>query len=653
MPSDKFEFSFGADSLFAEDKVTTVLKALEENDSSEALTRIEEYRKSDGGLILQKYLMGLTMLRMSRLVPAVRLFKDAHEAEPNALEFVEVLAVVLALLGQRTEAAYFGKLSTALELKYPEYNLVPRWLVNFSVAFVMASENPMVDDALTKMETGDYDRAYDSLIDAITLNDKDRLAWETLVALSLRRSRPGDALKASEVLMSLAGDDPEVITGHSQVLIACGCVDEAWQTAQTAVTKTGGSSKTVENLISLVKYAETGGAEDIFTKMVDAWRSLNPVNPQGVPGGRKRYADEPFRVGVLTGSVRSATSKMAYLSTIDECVRRGADIHYYLNQTDEDSVARRLRRSATRWRVIKGVDDATVAEIIRNDGIQILFDLDGFETSGRPGVVALGAAPINLCIGAAPAALALTNQSSCETYSLTDMSMTATLASAAVPPLTLSSSLSSWPLFLETEEVDRGGHARSGPLRILIDGTIEKFSETMLAALSKAFSMGAAFEVLYRGNPLDDLKAQEIFEERCQRVGLNSERLKQADADKSLSHLILEADIFLDTYPVPSLDSVFHALRGARPVLCVRPTLGVNSETVSLLHGLGLSTWICGDQEELVKRLVEMARDPETVRNSELEISKAIEAGAGLEIRLDRAKALLGLFDELLEKGQS
>lgn len=56
----------------------------------------------------------------------------------------------------------------------------------------------------------------------------------------------------------------------------------------------------------------------------------------------------------------------------------------------------RLRSAAERWRDLAGRDDATIAAAIAADRVHVLVDLAGYLAGGRPGVLALRPAPVQL-----------------------------------------------------------------------------------------------------------------------------------------------------------------------------------------------------------------------------------------------------------------
>ena len=59
-------------------------------------------------------------------------------------------------------------------------------------------------------------------------------------------------------------------------------------------------------------------------------------------------------------------------------------VHCYNNNPFNDVATRRIQGYVDGWVDIREVDDETAAAIIRNDGIDVLVDLDGHGEDGRP-----------------------------------------------------------------------------------------------------------------------------------------------------------------------------------------------------------------------------------------------------------------------------
>lgn len=642
----KFDLDFDMPDGFGMRGNQTVHKCLSHlnnHNSDLAIAEVERLRKQTGDTTLVRHLLALCVCRLGRVVPAIRMLEAAHEENPDAYEHVEVLAALFTVVGKRTEGVYYAKLATALKPAYPEYRLIPKWLIGFGAALAIASDNPVVENGYLHIKDGAYERAAQDFIDAIDLDKTNVEAWQGLVDVNRQRLRPGDSLRAAEALASLKEDDPRALWTLARCRLDIGLTAEAWETVNQALNLAGIDLDIAQGLPALVRWDDRAPFE-LSRQLSDAWNTLANVSPEPVEVRQRESDNARFRVGVVSGAFVSGSEKAALLSTIDESLGRAADLHYYSNSEVEDSVTRRLRRSAQRWRDISKVDDDTAATIIRNDEIQVLLDLDGYDWTGRPGIAARKPAPVVLCLmgesGAVPGA-----QNG--VLALHDPGLPNPGQDAAQTVI-VNKGLSTWPLYVEPETLEDQGGAPPATMRILIDAIAGRLSSGFLETLASAVRKGMTGTLTIRGDDPADELTTEILSARFEAAGLNLATVHRVSRDTPISQLLPDTDILVDVTPVPSLDGAVTALRFGVPVLSCRPKRPQNGACASLLYSLGLEDWLMQDEEAFSDRLAALSGDLAALRSARRDIRAAVGAAASLEARVDRGRAFTELFDRLL-----
>lgn len=641
-----FDLSFDIPSEFTmggNPAVVDCLRCLEEHNTDQALEAVERLKNEQGETPLVRHLLALCICRLGRVVPAIRLLQDAHDESPQAFEHAEVLAALLTLVGKRTEGVYYAKLSTALKPAYPEYRLVPRWLIGFGAAMVIATDNPIVENGYLLIQDGAYERASQDFIDAIELDKTNVEAWKGLVDVSRLRRRPGDSLRAAEAYASLQEGDPWALWTLAQCRLEMGLLPEAWETVNEALALAGADLAIAQGLPALVRSDEKAPPE-LSRQMSDAWNALANVQPIAVEPHARKSDEERFRVGILSGSLKSGSERAALLSTIDESLGRAADLHYYSNSEIEDAVSRRLRRSAQRWRDISRVDDETVATIIQNDEIQVLLDLDGYDWSGRPGVTARMPAPVVLCLFGEPGAVPGAEHGVLALADPFAPGFSPDIAGGII----LEEGLSTWPLYVEPEEMTDEDAAAPPAMRVLIDADAGRLSSGFLNSVAEAVRKGMSGTLTIRGDDPNDSLATEILSERFTAAGLSLDTVRRVSRDQPIEALLAESDLFLDVNPVPSLESALTALRFGIPVLSRMPKRPQNAAVASLLYCLGLTDWLPKDDAALADRLAELSQDVPGLRAARQTIRKAVTDAGSLDARIARGRAFTVLFDRLL-----
>lgn len=636
----KLDLDFGFDGGVGgqmDARVSDALTLIAMDKTDEALDLIEAVKRERGATALLRHVIALAVVRMGRVVPALRLLREAHQENPDAWEHTEVLASLTAHIGLRSEGIYFAKLSTALKPAYPEYDLVPRWMVSFGIAMMFAEENPLTDQGYALVQDGALDRAADAFVDALDLNREDIAAWRGLVEVNRLRHRSGESLRAAEALVEISEDAEDHLT-LARAELATSRIENAWQSVNNALSIAGPDRDVARALPGLVRYEFTP-PDGLARQLAEAWRALADIKPLEPKVSERPNDDTRFRVGVLSGSIHAGSDRAPILSTIEECIGRAADLHFYSNMSIEDAVANRLRRGAMRWRDISRVDDETVARIIMNDEVQVLIDLDGFGFTGRPGVIALRPAPVVLSAFAEPGATATGP-------ALGEASMPG-FADGDADAVVVDASLSTWPLYVKAV-AETARPAIEGPARILIDGKGGRLSPGFLSILADAIRAGMVGTLTLRGDSLADGLATEMLSERFREAGLDLRTVVCHGAETELGALLADADILLDTAPLPSVEAAFLALRHGVPVLSAQPASAVNAAVVSLLRSLGLEDWVAPSAAAMATRLAELTADPMALRAQQTRVRAAVEQAASLETRIARGRAFADLFDDLL-----
>lgn len=628
-------------------RVVNILTVLAESKKDEAVTLISDLRNSDGGTPLVRHLLALALCRFERVVPAIRLLESAHKDAPECFEHVEVLAALWAVVGNRSESLFYAKLATALKPAYPQYALIPKWLSRFGFMVMVAEENPVVDNAMLLLADGALERASEQLIDALDLNQNDVRAWSGLVEVNQLRNRPGDSLRAAEALHELDGENPEVALKLARCHLAVGDVAEAWAHVHRSLDLSGGDINIAQVLPGMVRYdpdADPGMAR----LLSDAWNDLASVTPDHVVVTQRPSDDARFRVGVLSGGIHAGSEQAGILSTIEECIGRAADLYYYSNLAREDAVSRRMRRSAMRWRDISRMDDVTVAAMMRNDEIQVLIDLDGYRWSGRPRIVAQHPAPVVLCayaepgavpgVGAGVLALGEPGLPGYEEGEIEDQS-----------GVVVQAGLATWPLYSESS--DRGSRQPVGahePARILIDAPAERLSSLFLSDLAQAVRAGLVGTLTLRGDDPDDSVTTDILTQRFLDAGFDISTVRRVPSNTPLEQLVDQSDLALNTYPLPSVELAFVALRRGVPMLSRRPNRPDNGAVASLMRAVGLDSWIEPDAESFARRLASVSSDVASLRDHRAVIQQAVRQAGTVEDRNKRGREFADMFDRLL-----
>lgn len=150
----------------------------------------------------------------------------------------------------------------------------------------------------------------------------------------------------------------------------------------------------VSNRLTLMHYMPEHSAEEIFQTCKD-WGALfapsraasRPV-PADLSPGRK------IRLGLYADGFSAGPVSLMITAPLEHLRRFGFEIYLYANNPTYDHVAQRLICAADRHANILQLTNEQFAQRIRDDGIDILVDLAGYNTSTRMSAMALEPAPL-------------------------------------------------------------------------------------------------------------------------------------------------------------------------------------------------------------------------------------------------------------------
>jgi predicted O-linked N-acetylglucosamine transferase (SPINDLY family) len=125
-------------------------------------------------------------------------------------------------------------------------------------------------------------------------------------------------------------------------------------------------------------------------------RHAAPLRRQERPFTNSRDPDRKLRVGFLSPDFRCHPVGYFTIPFLENLDRSQAEATCYHDCPAADEVTTRIRAAAATWRDVFGWPDERLAEQVRDDGIDILFDLAGHTAHNRLLVFARKPAPVQV-----------------------------------------------------------------------------------------------------------------------------------------------------------------------------------------------------------------------------------------------------------------
>ena len=189
----------------------------------------------------------------------------------------------------------------------------------------------------------------------------------------------------------------EVYNNLGNALKDKGQLDEAIAAFRQAIALKPNYPEAHSNLLLGLHYHPDSSASSLREESV-RWdrQHAEPLRRFLPPHANDRNPDRRLRVGYVSPDFREHVAGKALLPLLASHDHQALEIFCYAQVPVADAMTGRMARQADVWRSIVGLSDGRVAELIREDRIDILVDLGGHTNNNRLLVFARKPAPVQV-----------------------------------------------------------------------------------------------------------------------------------------------------------------------------------------------------------------------------------------------------------------
>jgi predicted O-linked N-acetylglucosamine transferase (SPINDLY family) len=394
--------------------------------------------------------LGNALRRKGQLAEAVAAIREALRLKPDYVEALNNLGVALAAQGKNEEAidCYQRVLGHRPDLVHTHNNLGNALLAQGQAeaalsAFRRALElNPSLGEVHSNMGEalrvlGRLEEAATACRRAIELKPGHAEAYNHLGGVLADEGKSGEAIAAFRQALQLRPEFAEVCTNLGLALAKLERFDEAIDVyAETLRLKPGNAEASYNMGLALIEQGRIKEALEAHRRAVE-WRPDSPSYRSTListllydPQADSKILEEEQarwnqRFGDRTKAPRPANDRnpdrrlrIGYVSPDfrDHVVGRNLrplfrchnktefEIICYSGVIRRDAMTESFRQRADRWRETVGMTDDALAELIRQDGVDILVDLSQHTAGNRLAVFARRPSPVQVSFAGYPAA---------------------------------------------------------------------------------------------------------------------------------------------------------------------------------------------------------------------------------------------------------
>jgi protein O-GlcNAc transferase len=335
-----------------------------------------------------------------------------------------------------------------------------------------------------------------------------------------------------------------------------------------------------------------------------------PLAPLQPLHGNDPDPERRLRVGYVSADFRQHSVSFFFEDLLAKHDPRQVEVYCYADEVKPDEVTDRLRRKARNWRAITGQSDQAVAEMIVQDGIDILVDLAGHTGGNRLLVFARKPAPIQVSYLGYIGSTGLDAMDYRITDALLDPPGT-TEQFHCEQLLRLPSTFACYRPPIEAPPIGALPAISNGYITFGSFTTIQKLNATLLHCWAKILSRVSRSRIIIGAKGLGYTSVKQSIHGIFKRHGVAADRVELLDEQSFSDYLAAHqrVDVLLDTFPVNGHTVTCHAIwMGVPAVSLAGPTYCQRLGT-SVLTNLGFEELVGQTPSQYEKIAVGLAND--------------------------------------------
>jgi len=536
------------------------------------------------------YNLGITLQLLGRFEEAETSYKKAIALKPDIAEGYSNLGITLQELGRLEEAVANYRKAIELNPKLAEayYNLG----ITLQELGLQEAETSYRKAIELKPDLAE---AHSNLAQILTLQSKYLDAMESANrALTIDENMPS-ALQTCSTLLAYMSDFSNV----------CKFSDDALCHSLKTLSFDKQSMMWECRLYPLIYHPDLSSVQ--ICKEYINWGNRFSHLGQGRFPAHNRTIGRKLRVGYVSPDFRGHTCRFYFEPLFANHNHYDFEIFAYSNVRTEDEHTQRMKPYFDGWRDIVDVPDQGVAQMIKDDQIDILVDGCGHMKDTRLTVFAHKPAPIQVTWLGSAWTTGLPQMD----YVLFDPHMAPDDAVASEQIIRLPRTWTAFrpgikaqntPVKLTPAAID------NGYITFGYSGRTERLNHRVFRVWGRILNRLPSARLIMDYKPFSDPKTRAYFQNFLQGHGIDIHRVTFRYSE-NVFEALNEIDILLDSFPHSGGTMLFDAVWMGVPVVTLASDRPVGRIGTSLMTNLGLSDWVAQDEQEYEDKAVNFAQN--------------------------------------------
>ncbi|MBF0380098.1 MAG: tetratricopeptide repeat protein [Magnetococcales bacterium] len=567
--------------------------------------------------------LGAILKEQEKWEGAIASLKRAIAIKPDVIQAYFYIATILTKQENLPEAIGYYKKTIALKPDHVDANNnlgillhkqgnLPDAITSFKRALAIQPNHLAVHNNLgnTYKDQGSFDLAVASFNKAITLNPAIFELHVNLGNVLTILGRVDEAVKCFKKAITIKPDNPELFNNLGAALKDQGKIEEAILNFKKA--------------ISLQKYYPAAHCNLIFTtdlltdstttklqQMRREWakKYADPLMVLWTPFNNIPDQTRKLKIGYVGADFRRHSAAMIFGPVIFNHNPDRFQIYCYAGNLDSDDLTAKFKRYAYKWLQTSHLDDAQLAEQIKNDGIDILIDLAGHTRGNRLLTFARKPAPIQITAWGYPLGTSMKAMDYIFSDPLSIPYNDREQYIETIIDLKCILHLDS-DNFVKFPPVNKLPATTTGTVTFGTFNRLEKNSNESYSTWGKILQNIPNSKLLLKAPQLDSLQQVEKIKTTFKKIGIAESRIITMGKSSQEEHLAAHhlIDIMLDPFPHSGGVTTLESLKMGVPVLtCIEKSIFCDSG--GMLQIMGLDNWCAKDEVDYVNLAKKFAAD--------------------------------------------
>ena len=553
------------------------------------------------------YVLGTVYQDKQNIDEAESWYVKAIRINPDFAEAYRNLGMVLQVKNQIDEAITLFHRAVSLKPDFPEaYN-------NLGTAY---AQKNLLDEAIAFYRN------------ALQYNPEYAHAYYNLGNALKQQGKLQDAIESYFASLKINPHSAMTLNNLGTLLKDMGHLREAADCLKNAISIDPGCSYFHSNFLFLLHYDPLYTAESIFSEhLIFGHKFEQPLQDTMQTLSKKLKSDDHLQIGYVSPDFKNHSVAFFLEPVLAGHNRDKVEVYCYSDVPTEDEVTQRMKGYADHWQSIVSLSDEQVADLIRNDGIDILVDLAGHTAHNRLLVFARKPAPVQVSWIGYPATTGLSAMDYKIVDNYTDPpGMTEHLYTEKL--IRMPESFLCYLPAKDSPEV--------GPLPALTAGHITfgsfnnfpKVTPEMMELWSDILKAVPGSRLVMKAKSLSDISTREYVTETFKQKGIPAERIELLEWEpSSRGHLEIynRIDIALDTFPYHGTTTTCEALWMGVPVITLAGATHASRVGVSLLSNAGVPELVAQTPDEYRKKASNLAADADRLQSLRRDLRSMVQ----------------------------